>query len=190
MRRCGPEAGLVAFTIGGAALTLSASPALAGDATLAAFGASIELALVSLYAGVAQKLAPDDVAFSLANTFGSHHRSHADAWNKAAGVDAVSAPNPKLAQVLGAQLKSTTDRTTLLTLAYGVENKAAATYQFALETLLTDSALRVAASILPVESQHAVVIGRLLGRGPKDLIPLNYQTDDGALDQSAYPVHG
>jgi hypothetical protein len=32
------------------------------------------------------------------------------------------------------------------------------------------------------------VLGQLLDRGPKDLVPLDFQTHDGFLDPSDYPA--
>ncbi|HWW53272.1 MAG TPA: hypothetical protein VNY84_05865, partial [Acidimicrobiales bacterium] len=126
MRRSGWPAGTAALVVGGATPTLSAAAVPADDLSLAAFSASIELVLVMLYSTLTHNLT-GDAALSTYRTFAADHQGHADAWNQVAGAKAVHQPNPKLAQVLGQTLGGTVDRTTLLTLAYGVENKAAAT---------------------------------------------------------------
>jgi hypothetical protein len=174
-----------AAVVAGGADGLAAASRRIDDVGLAAFSLSVELALVAFYATVVQKLTDLAVA-PILRGFATHHQGHADAWRNT--VTTPGAANPKLGQVLAAQLTTTGDRVGLLTLAYGMENKAAATYQYVLENLLADPALRLAASILPVECEHAVVIGQLLGRGAKDLVPLDYQVHDGFLDPTTYPV--
>jgi hypothetical protein len=45
----------------------------------------------------------------------------------------------------------------------------------------------LAASILPVESQHAVVLAMILGKDPRDTFP-TFQTQDQALKPDEFPV--
>ena len=44
-----------------------------------------------------------------------------------------------------------------------------------------------AASILPVESQHAVVLGSVLGKPATDYVP-SFETTDAAVDPTKYPI--
>ena len=48
------------------------------------------------------------------------------------------------------------------------------------------SALKLTASILPVESQHAVVLATTLGKQLKDLVP-TFQTADAKIDPAKFP---
>jgi hypothetical protein len=70
--------------------------------------------------------------------------------------------------------------------AFDLENAAAATYLFALGALADVSALKLTASILPVESQHAIVLGTALGKPLKDLVP-SFQTVDAKVDPAKFP---
>lgn len=158
------------------------------DRDLAAFAASLELAAVALYEAMAARLTPP--ASTLAALFASHHADHAAAFNAAAGPRAVRGPNPELMAALGPQLTTATDEVAALTVAYGLENKAAASHLNALDSLATVSLIRLTASVLPVEAQHAVVLGALLGKGPKDAIPLSFQTKDEFIDPSLFADTG
>jgi hypothetical protein len=100
----------------------------------------------------------------------------------------VRTPNAKLLADLGPQFAQAADETAVLGLVYGVENKAAATHQYVLQNLETARILQVTASVLPVETEHAVVIGTLLGKSPKDTIPVSFQSQDGFVDPSTFPV--
>jgi len=160
---------------------------LVADTALAAFAASIELALVDAYAIVNRKLA-GTAAAPLTRLFASHHLAHANAFNQLAGATPVSAANPNLIRSLGPQLGATPDELALLALIYATENRAAATYQYALENLTVPATITLTASIMPVECQHAVVLGTLLGKAAKETVPGSYQTKDGYLDPAQYPI--
>jgi hypothetical protein len=54
----------------------------------------------------------------------------------------------------------------LAKLALEIENIAAQTYQAAVGALSSESAVKVAASIHPVEMQHAAVLNLVLGNYP------------------------
>ena len=63
--------------------------------------------------------------------------------------------------------------------------------QFHIQPLSLDafgdvSMLKLAASILPIESQHAIVLGTAVGRELKDLVP-SFQTPDAKIDPTKYP---
>jgi Ferritin-like domain len=178
---------VAALTIGGAALVLAAAPAVADDASIAGFAASVELTAVAAYTVGAPLLS--GVVLTVAKTFLSHHQDHANAWNAAAGTSAAKGPNAKLIAALTPALNGLKSQNDVLAFAFGLENKAAATYQFALENVKSSSALQLAASIEPVEGQHAVVLGTVLGKSVKtDLIPVNFQSKDGFIDPETYPV--
>jgi hypothetical protein len=66
----------------------------------------------------------------------------------------------------------------LAKLALGLENVAAATYLNGIQNVLQDNgAIKIAASIQPVEMQHAAILNLLLGSYP---IPDSFAKTDGA----------
>jgi len=184
--------------LGGAAVAIGAAmvpltqlfhPAYAqsGDAGIAAFAQSVELAAVAAYeaASASGKVKTPAVA-TAATTFAGHHKEHAAAFGAAAGSAATGKANAKLLAALTPQLQAA-DEMAVVNLAYGLENSAAATYLFALGALTSPAALQLTASILPVEGQHAVVLGSVLGKPATDYIP-SFQTTDTYVDPTKFPV--
>jgi hypothetical protein len=159
-----------------------------GDAGIAAFAQSIELALVQTYAAIgatAKVMTP--AAVDATTTSGAHHDEHAQALGDIAGSAATTTPNRKLVNMSRAEVQKAADEPALLEIAYRLENQAASTYLFALSSLEATSALQLAASVLPIESQHAVVFATLLGKDPRETFP-TYQTQDQALRPNDFPV--
>lgn len=167
---------------------LPASFGADGDAGIAAFAQSVELAAVAAYtaAGASGKVKTPAVV-TAATTFAGHHKEHAAAFGAAAGSAAVTQPNPKLLAAVGGQLTGAADEKAILKIAYDLENAAASTYLFALGALTSTAALALTASILPVESQHAVVLGQVLGLAATDYIP-KFETVTAAVKPADYPV--
>jgi hypothetical protein len=158
------------------------------DATIAAFAESVELAAVAAYeaaAGSGKVTTPAVV--EAATMFAGHHSEHGAAFGGAAGDKATGMANAALLAELGPQLEAAPDEAAILELAYTVENAAAATYMFALGALTTAAALQLTASILPVESQHAVVLGQVLGKPATEFIP-SFETDTAAIKPDKYPL--
>lgn len=190
-RKAGVGAG--ALTIGTAVLPFAnIVPAAAQEAELtdddiAAFAESVELAAVEAYeaAAASGKLAAPVI--EVATMFAAHHSEHAQAFGGAAGDAATGKPNPTLLQAVGDQLKNAKEQASVLQIAYDLENGAAATYLFALGALKGESALKLAASILPVESQHAVVLGQVLGKELAEFVP-GFENQDRALDPAKFPT--
>jgi len=186
----------VALAIGSALLPLGGlvQPAFAqaalDDATIAAFAESLELAAVQAYAeaGAGGKVQNPSAA-AAAITFAGHHGDHAKAFAAAAGAKATGKANPKLAQTVGDQLRAAQDEKAVLGIAFALENAAASTYLFALGALQDPKALQLTASILPVESQHAVVLGTVLGKTLDDKMYLpGFVTQDAKVDPAKFPV--
>ena len=185
--------------LGGAAVALGAAMvplsqlftpayAQAGDAGLAAFAQSVELAAVEAYkAAAASGKVTTPAVLEAATTFAGHHTEHAAAFGAAAGSSASNAPNAKLLAALSPQLTAAADENAVVDIAYMLENAAASTYLFALGALTSRAALQLTASILPVESQHAVVLGSVLGKPATDYIP-GFETTDAAVDPTTYPI--
>jgi len=139
----------------------AAAPKLT-DEQIAAFAESLELAAVAAYQQAAAKITTPAVA-SAANTFAGHHGQHATAFASLAKGTATGKPNPNLLQTIAGELHDAPDEKVTLKIAYDMENAAASTYLYALGILTGTGALQLTASILPVESQHAVVLGQVLG---------------------------
>jgi hypothetical protein len=186
-------ASTAAITIGTTVLPLRrlVGPTLAqeGDAGLAAYAQSVELAAVQAYMAAAKSgKVTTKAVLDAATAFAGHHQEHAAAFGAAAGSSATNKPNPKLLQGVGGEIGGAADEAAIVKIAYDVENAAAATYLFALGALTTPEALQLTASILPIEAQHAVVLGTVLGM-PVDanLVP-PFQTVNDALKPADYPI--
>jgi hypothetical protein len=148
---------------------------LTGDLAVAALAASLENLAVAAYgdvltAATAGKLGtvPPAVA-TFATTVKDQHTQHAQAWNSAitaAGNSAITTPDPVLTPVITADFKKVTDVTGAAKLALMLEEVAAATYQSAIGAVKAASSVKVAASIQPVEMQHAAILNFVLGQYP------------------------
>jgi hypothetical protein len=160
------------------------------DKAIAKFSESVELAAVAAYqaAAASGKVTSPAVA-ATAQTFAGHHADHAKAFGAFAGDTATARPNPAVLAAVTGQIKAAADQNALLTVAFDLENAAASTYLFALGVLQDQSALKAAASILPVESQHAVVLGTVIGIDLKTMVP-PFQTPDGKIDPAKFPIAG
>ena len=70
-----------------------------------------------------------------------------------------------------------------------MENAASATYLFALGALKDKAALQLTASILPIESAHAVTLARVLGLPISDKAYLPpFETQEAALSPDTFPL--
>lgn len=188
--------GAVTLAIGGATIPLAGlwSPAYAqanSDKSIAAFAESVELAAVAAYGAAAKTGKVTGGGLTIVKTFAFHHQAHAQAFGGFAGDTPKAQPNPKLTQTIGTMIQNAADQTAILTIAYGLENAAAATYLAAIGALSDAAALKTTASILPVESQHAVVLGHVLGLSPGDdngtYIPA-FITTNAAIQSTQYPI--
>ena len=185
---------MLATTLVAGALTLplvSAFKAYAadgGDGGVAAFAESVELAAVEAYkAAAASGKVTVKAVLDAATMFAGHHMEHAAAFGAAAGAAATKKPNPKLLAAVGAQLAGAADQAAILKIAFDLENAAAATYVFALGALTSKAALQLTASILPVEAQHAVVLGQVLGAPAASFLP-SFETSTAAVTPDKFPV--
>lgn len=189
LRKAGIGAG--ALTIGSSVLSFrSLLPAGAQgltDGDIAVFAESVELAAVEAYKAAAGSGKLQPAVLEVGTTFAGHHAEHAKAFGGAAGSKASGKANPKLLEAIGGQLKAAKDPKAILGVAFDLENAAAATYMFALGALKSRAALALTASVLPVESQHAVVLGTALAKTPDDLIPA-FETAEKAIDPAKFPA--
>ncbi|HEX7169091.1 MAG TPA: ferritin-like domain-containing protein [Acidimicrobiales bacterium] len=157
------------------------------DPTLAAFAESVELVAVEAYTQAAQTGFLSSALTLAGQTFADHHRQHAAAFASIAGSKAKGKANERLMRAVADQLRNAQDQSGLLRVALDIENAAAATYLFALGVLESEAAQRLAASILPVESQHAVVIGQALGIPLDSAVP-TFENQDRAVDPTIFAI--
>ncbi len=148
---------------------------LSGDLAVAALAASLEnLAVYAYSQGIAAaqggklgSVPPAVVTF--ATTVRSQHEEHAQAWNailRAAHKHPVTVLEPSLAPVVMSDLMKVGSVTDLATLALNLENRAAQTYQVQATRLRANKAIQTAATIQPVEMQHAAILYYALGKYP------------------------
>ena len=187
-----------ALAVGGAVLPIEKLLASAGAQEavptapeLAAFAETIELAGASFYGAVRGRLSRPQ-AVGAVTAYQRHHQDHANAIGPAAGDKRVSKPNELLLPTLNDQLRRASTENDVIRVAYDFENGLAATYLYIVDTIEDPGTLKLAASILPVEAQHAVVLGGLIGRTAKDLTApdskqLGFEAEDRRLDQAQYP---
>ena len=160
---------------------------LTGDLAIAALATALENLAVATYQGgidaaTAGKLgAVPPAVVTFAQTAQMQHRDHAAAWNailtsagkpKVNGVDTTvktAVVDPAFAQVK--------DVPGLAKLALQLENVAAATYLDSIGLVKSPGGIKIAASIQPVELQHAAILNFLLGQYP---VPMSFATTDGA----------
>jgi len=177
-------------TTTGAGTTKSAK--LTGDLAVAALATSLENLAVAAYGDVltaagAGKLGtvPPAVA-TFVTTVKSQHTQHAAAWNSAivaAGHSAVTTPDAALVPTVKSDFAKVTDVSGAAMLALTLEDIAAATYQSAISAVKATSSVKVAASIQPVEMQHAAILHFVLGQYP---VPLAFSTTTNARPLTDY----
>ncbi len=186
---CGSGSSSASTATTAAAVTTTTSAAqmqLASDLKIAGVAASLEnLGIYAYNAGItaaqAGKLGtvpPAVVTF--AQTAMAQHKDHAAAWNAVltgAGKPAVTATDATLTPTVNSLFAKVTDVTGLANLALQVEEIAAATYLAAISELFSDKAVAAAATIQPVEMQHAAILNYVLGQYP---VPLAFATTTNA----------
>lgn len=158
-----------------------------GDFAVAASAASLENLAVATYQGgldaaAAGRLGPVPPAvMAFANTAKAQHADHAAAWNTIltnAGKKAVPGVDVDLKNgVVDPTFAQVTDVNGLARLALNLENVAAATYLNHISEITNNNAMKIAASIHPVEMQHAAILNMFLGQYPA---PDAFAKTDGA----------
>ncbi len=147
----------------------------AADLKVGAVAASLEVLAVNTYgaaldAATAGKLGavPPAVA-EFVTTAKKHHQDALDAWNKILtdnGAAAVSDPPADLEKTVNDAFGKVKDVGGAAKLALLLEETAAATYLKVLPGLTVDGAIKLAASIQPIDMQHAAVLNFVLGNYP------------------------
>ena len=106
---------------------------------------------------------------TFAKTAMSQHEDHQKAWNavlSSAGKQPVTAVDPVLQPTVRASLAKVTTVTALAKLALLIEDTAGQTYQNGLSVITSAAGIKTAASIQPVEFQHAAILSYILGQYP------------------------
>jgi hypothetical protein len=160
------------------------------DLELGAFAASLEVLAVNTYgaaldaagSGALGEVPPAVAEF--ATTAQAQHQAHLDRWNEiltGAGMDAVTEPPAELEATVNEKFGEVTDAEGAARLALELEQIAAATYLSVIPLLATEAPIRLAASIQPIDMQHAAVLLFALGEYP---VPDVFATTDLAASPS------
>jgi rubrerythrin len=188
-----------AVTIGPAVLPMTRLLAAAGaqeveptPAELVAFAESVELAAAALYGSLRPRVTRP-AAVSAVTAYARHHLDHANLLGPIAGDKRTGKPNQLLLPTLNDQLSQARNENQVIRVAFDLENSLASTYLFLIDSLGDAGMLKIAGSILPIESQHAVVLGGLIGLPAKDLTApdkgqLGYESEDKHLDPATFPT--
>jgi hypothetical protein len=175
--------GAAAVEAGGDAPELSE-----GDVQLVAFSQSLELAATEAYvAAIATKLL-DPETEETARSFERHHRDHAQVMGALLPEgQTVTSPNPTLLSSLVSPIQDATAVAAVLSVLFGLEQRLAATYLRSMGLAESWLVAGPIASILPINSQQAVVMGRLAGEPESAWLPAR-GTTDGAFDPASFPI--
>jgi len=158
-----------------AAVPAASGQKLTGDLAVVALAASLENLAVGTYqAGIDAATkgslgAVPPAVVTFAQTAQSHHKDHAAAWNAVltgAGKQAVTGVDMTVKKSVDKAFAKVTDVPGLAKLALDLEDAAAATYLAAIDVVKNPAGIKTAASIQPVEMQHAAVLHFLLGEYP------------------------
>jgi hypothetical protein len=148
---------------------IAQDPIAPEDAVTAGFLQSIALAVADAYDKVMPLLG--DTTKPTAASFQGHHKEHADALAKRAGTSAATVPNAALTLVLAARLQAVSDERGALAFASALENQVTGTYAFTFTTLTSPDVIHLAATILPVVSGHAAILGSSAGLTTNAMFP-------------------
>jgi hypothetical protein len=159
----------------------------ANDLKLGAFAASLEVLAVNTYgaaldaagSGALGEVPPAVAEF--VTTAMAQHQAHLDRWNEiltGADMEAVADPPADLEKTVNDKFAKVTDATGAAKLALELEQIAAATYLSVIPLLASEAPIRLAASIQPIDMQHAAVLLFALGEYP---VPDTFATTELAV---------
>ncbi|MBW3548315.1 MAG: ferritin-like domain-containing protein [Actinobacteria bacterium] len=153
-----------------------------GDLEVAKTAASLEVLAVNTYGAALE--APLDyppAVAEFATTARAHHEAHRDAWNQVltgAGEAEVTEPPAELEATVNEQFAQVTDVAGVAELALMLEQTAADTYFAVIPQLTNEDAIKLAASIQPIDMQHAAILHYVMGDYP---VPNTFATTDMAF---------
>ena len=164
---------------------------LTGDLAVVALAAALENLAVQTYQSAldaaqsgALGAVPPAVA-EFVTTAQSQHKDHAAAWNgvlTGAGKQEVTGVDLTVKeQVVDPALAQVKDVPGVARLALDLENSAAATYLAAIDVVKSPAGIATAATIHPVELQHAAILSYVLGEYP---VPDTFAQQEGARSPS------
>ena len=148
----------------------------------------MELAAVAAYTAAGETGLIDPAVLEVATMFAGHHQEHADAFAGVAGDAATGEANQAVLDVFAPKIADAADQAALLQIAQDLENGAASTYFFSLGILQDPTNALAVATILPIEAQHAVVLGQALGQDLEEYVP-SFESQAAALNPADFPVN-
>jgi hypothetical protein len=146
--------------------------------------AQLEQAAVALYELALGRGLLDAGATALLQTFVAHHTEHHGLLGARLEASSRSVPDegdPDLLASVAPVMAAAGDQATVLAACLIVEATLAATYTEALADFTVASTAAHVAQIQPVEAQHVLVLGALLGRPSDDLLPAFEPTAESVL---------
>lgn len=155
------------------------------DAELLLAASGIELAMVAVYDAALAAGVLDEQGKTLVTTYQGHHREHAASFDALSGRSGVA--NQSVITEFTSRVKAATSSAAVLQVAFDIEQALAATH---LATLGQVQGARLAnqfGAVLPIESQHAVVIGERLHLDINQYTP-SFESNVGALSPDKFPA--
>ncbi|HWH35811.1 MAG TPA: ferritin-like domain-containing protein [Acidimicrobiales bacterium] len=146
-----------------------------GDVATARLAASLEVLAVNTYQSALDAAGAGDLGdvppavATFATTAQRHHQAALDEWNRllgSLGEPEVTEPPPELASEVNQSFGQAGDVVAVAQLALMLEQTAADTYFEAIPGIQNSEALSLAASIQPVDMQHAAILRYVLGQYP------------------------
>ena len=188
-----------AVTIGPVVLPVTNLLAAAGaqeakptPAELAAFAESVELAAAAFY-GLIRGRVSNPAAVSAVNAYAKHHQDHANAVGPLGADKRSGKSNKLLMQTLEDRLSRAKNEADVIEIAYDLEGGLSSTYLFIISSTDDKAVVQASANALPIESQHAVVLGGIAGKSAKDTTApdkdqAGFETEDKHFDPAAFPT--
>jgi rubrerythrin len=167
--------------------TLPPSRPQPSDLVFLAFAQSLELAAVQAYGLALSSTLLGTEAAGVALNFQNHHRDHAQAFAGIAGKAATGITNQSLLTNYTSLFNAAKTEADVLRAAFTVETQTASTYVAGLAQLLGTDPASLVASILPIETRHATVLGQVLGLSSDQYSP-PFETTSAALSPEQYPI--
>ena len=150
---------------------------------LAASG--IELAMVAVYDAALATGVLDQRGKTLVTTYQGHHREHAASFDALSGRTGVA--NQAVVTDFTARVKGATSSAAMLQVAFDIEQALAATHLASLGQVQGARPANQFGAVLPIESQHAVVIGETLHFDINQYTP-SFESNVGALTPDKFPA--
>ncbi len=164
-----------------------------GDLTTFVFLQTIELAGVELTKSIIETGRLTNANAQTAREFAAHHQEHADKLATFLGSEALNVANPTLVLEFAPKITGAQTEADLLKIAMNLEDGMTATCAYALGVLEGWETAGVVSTIMPVDSQQALVWSQLSSPDTDawksnitTYIPA-FQSETGAFAPSKYP---